>query len=83
MKIFTKTQVQSLVLAVALALGMAQGVGAQPSDPGSVLVAWERVAFGSTQDIDAALALMTDDAVLTVLLHHPQAAPASGPGRPR
>src|SRR5688572_24393906 len=67
MEIFLKTPVRSLVLALALAMGIAQSVGAQPSDPASVLLAWEKVAFGSTQDINAALALMTDDAVLTVL----------------
>lgn len=67
MQIFAKTQVRSLILALILALGVVQGVGAQPSDPAAVLIAWEKVAFGSTQDIDAALALMTDDAVLRVV----------------
>ncbi len=67
MKRFVRTWTRPLALVAVMALGFAQVAGAQPTDPASVLIAWENVAFGSAQDIDAALALMTDDAVLTVI----------------
>ncbi len=75
MKRFVKASIWSLALTMGLALGLAKVAGAQSTatDPASVLLAWEKVAFGTSQDIDAALALMTDDAVLTVL-------PAPPPG---
>jgi ketosteroid isomerase-like protein len=70
MKRYLNTWFCTLMLVIGMALASAQRAGAQieqPADPTSLLVAWERVAFGASQDIDAALALMSDDAVLTVL----------------
>ncbi|MEO8288467.1 MAG: hypothetical protein ABI670_18735 [Chloroflexota bacterium] len=70
MRRFMKTQVWLLALIMGLALGMSQAVGAAPlaqADPASLLTAFEKVAFGSAQDTDAALALFTDDAVLSVV----------------
>ncbi len=67
---FMKMQIGSLALALGLALGAGQIASAQttqPADPPAVLSAFEKVAFGNAQDIDAALALMTDDAVLRVI----------------
>ncbi len=66
MRKLMKTKVWSLVLALGLALGLAPVAGAQSNDPAAALAAFEKVAFGSTQDLDAALALFSDNATLTV-----------------
>ncbi len=67
MRRLAKTKIWTLVLALGLALGLSSVAGAQSSnDPAAALASFEKVAFGSTQDIEAALALFTDGAVLTV-----------------
>lgn len=64
---FTKTLSWSVLLAIGLTLGLARLAGAQSAnDPALALAAFEKVAFGSTQDIEAALNLLSDDAVVTV-----------------
>lgn len=67
MRRLTKTKGWSLILIMVLALVLPTVAGAQSSnDPAAALAAFEKVAFGSTQDIEAALALFSDNAVLTV-----------------
>ena len=67
MKRLAKIRVWSLVITFGLALGLTSVAGAQSvNDPAAALAAFEKVAFGSTQNVEAALALFTDDAVLTV-----------------
>lgn len=60
----------SLAIVGVMALGMGQAAGAQgmkqATDPATVFLAFEKVAFGTGQDIDAALGMMPDDAVLTI-----------------
>ncbi len=63
----TKTLSWSVLLAIGLTLGLARLAGAQSAnDPALALAAFEKVAFGSTQDIEAALNLLSEDAVVTV-----------------
>jgi LPXTG-motif cell wall-anchored protein len=66
MKGLAKVWIWPLALAVGLSLGAAQVAGAQPApatDPVSVAVAFEK-AVGT--DVDTALALVADDAVLKI-----------------
>src|SRR5688572_17238196 len=67
MKRFAVTQVRSLAIGMALALGLAQVAGAQPvpTDPVSVFVTYLRAV--SAGDVEGALALFADDAVLTII----------------
>lgn len=67
MRQLAKIQLWSLVIAIGVVLGLASVAEAQTgSEPAALLTSFEKVAFGSTQDIDAALALFSDNAVLTV-----------------
>jgi hypothetical protein len=67
MKRFANIWARSLVLGIALALGLPQVAGAQPappSDPLSVFGAYVRAL--SAGDVEGALALFAEDAVLTI-----------------
>jgi ketosteroid isomerase-like protein len=64
---FTKTTgttgVMALALAAVLGLGVGHAAAQVPTDPASVLVAFEKTVG---VDVDAGLAMMTDDAVLKI-----------------
>jgi len=67
MKRLLKTGAWSLALAIGMALGLAQAAGAQtqtgPSDPVAVVDAFHAVG----DDMEAALALLTDDVVIELV----------------
>lgn len=84
MKRFLKMWVWSLALAGVSLLMVTtvapRGVSAQTTDPAAVVDAL-RIAIG--HEVEAGLALVTDDAVVRIVLHRRTRLVGSGPGRSR